>query len=54
MDDKNETIDNQFNDSTSSFDYSDTFRVSDFQKREKNENFFTKGKNLLRILSKAN
>ena len=53
VDDKNETIDNQINDSTSSFDYSDTLRVSDFQKREKTENFFTKGKNILRMLSKA-
>ena len=53
VDDKNETIDNQINDSTSSFDYSDTLRVSDFHKREKTENFFTKGKNILRILSKA-
>ena len=47
VDDKNETIDNQINDSTSSFDYADTLKV------EKNENFLSKGKNLLRILSKA-
>ena len=47
VDDKNETIDNQINDSTSSFDYADTLKV------EKNENFLSKGKNLLKILSKA-
>ena len=53
VDDKNETIDNQINDSTSSFDYSDTLRVSDFHKRDKSENFFAKGKNILGFLSKA-
>ena len=53
VDDKNETIDNQINDSTSSFDYSDTLRVSDFHKREKSQNFFANGKNILNIVSKA-
>ena len=42
VDDKNETIDNQINDSTSSFDYSDTLRVSEKPKQETAENFFDK------------
>ena len=53
VDDKNETIDNQINDSTSSFDYADTLRVSDFKKKETPDNLFEKGKNILGILSKA-
>ena len=53
VDDKNETIDNQINDSTSSFDYSDTLRVSEIPKKETAENFFEKSKNFLGLLSKA-
>ena len=53
VDDKNETIDNQINDSTSSFDYSDTLRVSEIPKKETTENFFEKSKNFLDFLSKA-
>ena len=53
VDDKNETIDNQINDSTSSFDYSDTLRVSEKPKQETAENFFDKSKNFLGFLSKA-
>ena len=53
VDDKNETIDNQINDSTSSFDYSDTLRVSEIPKKETAENFFEKSRNFLGLLSKA-
>ena len=53
VDDKNETIDNQINDSTSSFDYSDTLRVSELPKKETQESFFEKSKNFLGILGKA-
>ena len=53
VDDKNETIDNQINDSTSSFDYSDTLRVSEIPKSEKPKNLIEKSKNLLAFLSKA-
>ena len=53
VDDKNETIDNQINDSTSSFDYSDTLRVSEKPKQETAENFFDKSKNFLGFLGKA-
>ena len=53
VDDKNETIDNQINDSTSSFDYADTLRVSEIPKKETTENFFEKSKNFLDFLSKA-
>ena len=53
VDDKNETIDNQINDSTSSFDYSDTLRVSEIPKKEKNENIFEKSRNFLGYLTNA-
>ena len=53
VDDKNETIDNQINDSTSSFDYSDTLRVSELPKKETQETFFEKSKNFLGFLGKA-
>ena len=53
VDDKNETIDNQINDSTSSFDYSDTLRVSEIPKKEKKEKKLEKSRNFLDYLTNA-
>ena len=53
VDDKNETIDNQINDSTSSFDYSETLRVSKIPKKEKSAICFERSRNFLAHLNRA-
>ena len=55
VDDKNETIDNQINDSNSSFDFQDKEipNKTEIKKEEKTENFFDKSKNFLDYISKA-
>ena len=55
VDDKNETIDNQINDSNSSFDFQDKEipNKTEIKKEEKTENFFDKSKNFLDYISNA-
>ena len=56
VDDKNETIDNRINDSTSSFDYSETLRVSEIPKKDINNKSaisFEKSRNFLTNLNLA-
>ena len=55
VDDKNETIDNQINDSNSYFDFQDKEipNKTEIKKEEKTENFFDKSKNFLDYISKA-